>query len=69
MSLTSTIGNLTVGGLANELIAQLELEPRDEVAVAKSLAETHVESVSAEQIAIVREAVSEVGDSRRRVVH
>ena len=68
MSLTSTIGNLTVGGLANELIAQLELEPRDD-AVAKSLAETHVASVSAEQIAIVQEAVSEVGDPRRRVIH
>jgi len=68
MSLTSTIGNLTVGGLANELIAQLELEPRDD-AVATSLAETHVASVSAEQIAIVQEAVSEVGDSRRRGVH
>jgi phthiocerol/phenolphthiocerol synthesis type-I polyketide synthase C len=68
MSLTSTIGNLTVGGLANELIAQLELEPRDG-AVAKSLAETHVASVSAEQIAIVQEAVSEVGDSQRRIIH
>jgi acyl carrier protein len=68
MSLTSTIGNLTVGGLASELIAQLELEPR-EGAVVKSLADTHVESVGAEQIAIIEEVVNEMGDSARRVLH
>jgi len=68
MSLTSTIGNLTVGGLANELIAQMELGPRDD-GVVKSLAETHVGSVAAEHLTIIEEAVSEVGGARRRVLH
>ncbi len=67
MSLTSTIGNLTVGGLANELIAQLDLDRGD--AVVKTLAEQHLQSARPEQIAILEEIVSESEDSRRRVLH
>ena len=68
MSLTSTIGNLTVGGLANELIAQLELGRSDDD-VAKSLVERHTEAASAEQVAILDEIASEGGPSRRRAAH
>ncbi|HWB47713.1 MAG TPA: SDR family NAD(P)-dependent oxidoreductase [Stellaceae bacterium] len=67
MSLTSTIGNLTVGGLANELIAQLDLERGD--TVAKSFAEQHVQSVGPEQIAILAEIVNEAEGSRGRALH
>jgi NADPH:quinone reductase-like Zn-dependent oxidoreductase/acyl carrier protein len=70
MSLTSTIGNLTVGGLANELIAQLDLDRSGGGdAVVKTLAEQHLQSVRPEQIAILEEVVGEGEDARRRVVH
>jgi acyl transferase domain-containing protein/NADPH:quinone reductase-like Zn-dependent oxidoreductase/acyl carrier protein len=70
MSLTSTIGNLTVGGLANELIAQLDLDRSGGGdAVVKTLAEQHLQSARPEQIAILEEVVSEGEGARQRVVH
>jgi len=70
MSLTSTIGNLTVGGLANELIAQLDLDRSGGGdAVVKTLAEQHLQSVRPEQIAILEQVVSEGEGARQRVVH
>jgi len=67
MSLTSTIGNLTVSGVASELIAQLELERDD--AVIKSLAERHVGSLDPDQLPIGEGAATEHGDAWRRVAH
>ncbi len=67
MSLTSTIGNLTVSGLANELIAQMDLGRSD--AVVKTLAEQHLQTAGTEQIAILEEIVSEGEEARRRAVH
>jgi len=51
VTLSSSIGTLTVSGLANEIICQLVLEPSQENAMVKSLAERHIEGAEPVQLA------------------
>ncbi len=63
--LTSSIGGLTIAGLANEIICQLDLEPTQESAMVKNLAERHFEKVEPRQLAVLEELASEVTTKRK----
>jgi acyl carrier protein len=65
VTLTSSVGTLTVAGLANEIISQLDLEPTQESALVKSLAERHFEKVEPRQLAALAELVDEAVTRRK----
>jgi NADPH:quinone reductase-like Zn-dependent oxidoreductase/NADP-dependent 3-hydroxy acid dehydrogenase YdfG/acyl carrier protein len=65
VTLTSSVGTLTVAGLANEIISQLDLEPTQESALVKSLAERHFEKVEPRQLAALEEIVSDATTRRK----
>ncbi len=58
VSLTSSIGALTVAGLANEIVGQLNLEGRPADAMVKSVVERHVKKIDPQQLAVLDEIVS-----------
>jgi acyl transferase domain-containing protein/NADPH:quinone reductase-like Zn-dependent oxidoreductase/acyl carrier protein len=58
VAMTSSIGTLTVSGLVNEIICQLDLVPTEESTMAKSVAERHFEKAEPREIAALEELVS-----------
>jgi hypothetical protein len=54
-----------VSGLANEIICQLDIEPSQESAMAKSLAERHFEKVEPRQLAALEELVEDATTRRK----
>jgi hypothetical protein len=65
VTLTSSVGTLTVSGLANEIISQLDLEPTEESAMVKSLAERHFEKVEPRQLAVLEELACDAAIRRK----
>jgi acyl carrier protein len=65
ISLTSSIGSLTVNGLASEVIAQLGLGETRETAMVKAIAERHVDEINPAQIGLLEELVSDMRDLKR----
>ena len=68
VALTSSIGDLTVAGLANEIILQLDLEPAQENIVAKNIAETHFEKAEPRQLSLLKEVARDVATRRKGTV-
>jgi acyl carrier protein len=68
VALTSSIGDLTVGGLANEIICQLDLEPTQENVVAQNIAQRHFEKVEPRQLSMLEELAEGVTTRRKGVV-
>jgi phthiocerol/phenolphthiocerol synthesis type-I polyketide synthase C len=68
VALTSSIGDLTVAGLANEIILQLDLEPTQEIVVAKSIAEKHFAKAEPNQLALLEEIAEDVATRRKGTV-
>jgi acyl carrier protein len=67
--LTSSVGALTVSGLASEIICQLDIEPSQESALVKSLAERHFETAEPRQLAALEELVEDVTTRRKGARH
>ena len=65
VELTSAIGDLTIAGLANEIISQLELEPSQERAVVTTIADRHFAKVEPREIALLKEVVDSTTASRK----
>lgn len=65
VTLTSSVGTLTVSGLANEIISQLDLEPTQESTMVKSVAERHFEKVEPRQLAALQELAGDATTTRR----
>jgi acyl transferase domain-containing protein/NADPH:quinone reductase-like Zn-dependent oxidoreductase/acyl carrier protein len=65
VSLTSAVGALTVSGLANEIISQLDLEPSQEGTMVKSLAEKHFARAEPLQLAAFQELVGDATTRRK----
>ncbi len=65
VALTSSIATLTIAGLANEIICQLDLDPMSESAVAKNIAERHFEKIEPRQLAVLDELVGDVPTKRK----
>jgi NAD(P)-dependent dehydrogenase (short-subunit alcohol dehydrogenase family)/acyl carrier protein len=65
VALTSSIGDLTIAGLANEILSQLELEPSQERAVVKTIADRHFEKAAPREIALLKEVVDGATASRK----
>jgi NAD(P)-dependent dehydrogenase (short-subunit alcohol dehydrogenase family)/acyl carrier protein len=65
VALTSSIGSLTIGGLANEIICQLDLEPTQESAMVRSIAERHIGKSETRQMAVLQEHVGGVTTRRK----
>jgi len=65
VTLTNSVGMLTVAGLANEIINQLDLEPTQESNMVKSLAERHFEHVEPRQLAALTELVGDATARRK----
>jgi hypothetical protein len=59
VALTSAIGDLTVSGLANEIILQLDLEPASENVVARNMAEKHFGKAEPHELALLEEVIAE----------
>jgi phthiocerol/phenolphthiocerol synthesis type-I polyketide synthase C len=71
VALTSAVGSLTVGGLANEIIAELNLDTAPASTIVKSVTEHHVSNAAPRELAILEKIVSDqesVTDSKRRSV-
>ena len=54
-----------MSGLANEIICQLDIEPSQESAMVKSLAERHFEKVEPRQLAALEELVDDATTRRK----
>jgi phthiocerol/phenolphthiocerol synthesis type-I polyketide synthase C len=65
VTLTSAIGDLTVAGLANEIILQLDLGPTQETIVAKNIAEKHFEKADPHQLSLLEEIAGDVATRRK----
>jgi len=65
VALTSSVGLLTVSGLANEIIGQLDLERTENDAMVKSLAAKHFEKVEPRKLAALEELVIDVKAKRK----
>jgi acyl transferase domain-containing protein/NADPH:quinone reductase-like Zn-dependent oxidoreductase/NADP-dependent 3-hydroxy acid dehydrogenase YdfG/acyl carrier protein len=65
VTLTSSMATLTIAGLVNEIICQLDLEPMAENAVVKNLAERHFEKVEPRQLAALEQLVVDVPTKRK----
>jgi phthiocerol/phenolphthiocerol synthesis type-I polyketide synthase C len=65
LALTSSMGNLTIAGLANEILCQLDLDPRPGSAVIKNIAERHFEKVESGQLALLEELIADVPVKRK----
>jgi len=59
VTLTGSVGTLTVSGLANEIISQLDLDQTREEKMVKSVVEKHFETVEPRKLAAVEEFVVE----------
>jgi acyl carrier protein len=68
VALTSSIGDLTVAGLANEIILQLDLEPTQETVVAKSIAEKHFAKAELNELALLEEIAEDVATRRKGII-
>jgi hypothetical protein len=68
VTLTSSVGTLTVSGLANEIISQLDLEPTQESTMVKSVVERHFEKVEPRQLAALEELAGDA-TTRRKGAH
>jgi hypothetical protein len=65
VALTSSIGDLTVAGLANEIILQLDLSPAQETVMAKNIAENHFEKAEPLQLSLLEELAENVAVRRK----
>ena len=65
VTLTSAIGDLTVAGLANEIILQLDLGPTREYIMAKNIAEKHFEKPEPRQLSLLEEIAGDVATRRK----
>jgi hypothetical protein len=65
VALTSSIGALTVAGLTNEIICQLDLEPTHASSMAKTIAERHFEKVEPQQLAALTGLVGDLTTRRK----
>jgi phthiocerol/phenolphthiocerol synthesis type-I polyketide synthase C len=65
VTLTSAIGDLTVAGLANEIILQLDLGPTRENIMAKNIAEKHFEKAEPHQLSLLEEIAGDVATRRK----
>jgi phthiocerol/phenolphthiocerol synthesis type-I polyketide synthase C len=65
VALSSAIGDLTIAGLANEIISQLELEPSQERAVVATIADRHFAKAEPREIALLKEVVDNATASRK----
>ena len=65
VTLTSSIATLTIAGLANEIICQLDLEPASESAMVKNLAARHFEKVEPRQLAELKRLVDDTPTKRK----
>jgi NAD(P)-dependent dehydrogenase (short-subunit alcohol dehydrogenase family)/acyl carrier protein len=68
VTLTSAIGDLTVAGLANEIILQLDLGTTQENIVAKNIAEKHFEKAEPRQLSLLEEIAGDVAKRRKGTV-
>jgi NAD(P)-dependent dehydrogenase (short-subunit alcohol dehydrogenase family)/acyl carrier protein len=65
VTLTSSVGTLTVSALVSEIICQLDIEPSQESALVKSLAERHFEKAEPRQLAALEELVEDATTRRK----
>jgi acyl transferase domain-containing protein/NADPH:quinone reductase-like Zn-dependent oxidoreductase/NADP-dependent 3-hydroxy acid dehydrogenase YdfG/acyl carrier protein len=65
VTLTSSVGALTVSALVSEIICQLDIEPSQESALVKSLAERHFEKAEPRQLAALEELVEDATTRRK----
>lgn len=65
VTLSNSIGSLTVSGLANEIVCQIDLEPTQEAGLVKSLAERHFDKVEPRQLAMLEELVDDASSKRK----
>jgi phthiocerol/phenolphthiocerol synthesis type-I polyketide synthase C len=71
IALTSGVGELTVGSLANEIMAQLNLDDTPADTMVKTITEHHVSKAAPHELAILEEIVSDQkisSDTKRRGV-
>jgi phthiocerol/phenolphthiocerol synthesis type-I polyketide synthase C len=65
ITLTSSIGDLTVAGLANEIILQLDLSPAQENVMARNIADNHFEKAEPLRLALLEELAENVAVRRK----
>ncbi|MFZ3357363.1 MAG: type I polyketide synthase [Xanthobacteraceae bacterium] len=65
VTLSSSVGSMTVSGLVNEIICQLDLEATPERALVKSLAERHFERAEPHQLEALAELVGDATSRRK----
>ena len=68
VALTSSIGDLTVAGLANEIICQLDLETSPEATAVANIMERHFENAHPDELAALAEAAENVMVRQKGVV-
>jgi acyl carrier protein len=59
VALTSAIGDLTVGNLANEIMAQINLDDGPASAMVRTVADHHVKKAAPQELAIIEEIVGD----------
>jgi acyl carrier protein len=71
VALTSAVGSLTVGSLANEIMAQINLEDGSEDSMVKTIAEHHVTKAAPHELEMLQEIVGDqamVSNAKKRRV-
>jgi phthiocerol/phenolphthiocerol synthesis type-I polyketide synthase C len=61
VSLTSSVGALTVSSLANEVMSQIDFKTTQEDAVVRAFAERHIVTAGTSEVAAVREIAGVAG--------